>query len=427
MTDNTKKSNNLFDFATSELSQDAFFCWSLNWLSVKEDTEDPYYKYGKAMLDLFLGDNKKVEYTDVHIKKQFVVEFKRDENNNPIKTDNTSSKKAKGIIDILVLFKDGNVPHALIIEDKTHTSEQSNQIAMYKNNLPATLNKSNDAEIKTYKNVQNIHTAYVKTGIMYCENLEVDSIVDFDSLYKFFKKAKTTVKSDIILDFYNHLNSTKQYYDEIEKNINLQTYIDENGKDLLKQKYGQYYFLKKYFYQNGSPAINREGKVLNKLDNTLFINNIKHGTNTSGSLWTHYRFYFYKYPQTTHKSGHQNEYCFFWRIDRPKEDDNSNYSKAYLSLHHYWLNNQNENKEIHREHNKNLHDFIVEYHTYIQKKYLISNHIELPERNCFSAREYSLFRINIEHLKTMEIESTINFLKDISNEIIHYCKNYKDN
>lgn len=411
MTDNTKKSNNLFDFATSELSQDAFFCWSLNWLAVKEDTEDPYYKYGKAMLDLFLGNNKKDEYTDVLIKKQFVVE---------------QEEKGKGIIDILVLFKEGNESHALIIEDKTHTSEHD-QLAMYKKNLPSTLKKSDDAEIKTYKNVQNVHTAYVKTGIMYCENLEVDSIVDFDSLYKFFKKAKTTVKSDIILDFYNHLNSTKQYYDEIEKNINLQTYIDENGKDLLKQKYGQYYFLKKYFYQNGSPAINREGKVLNKLDNTLFINNIKHGTNTSGSLWTHYRFYFYKYPQTTHKSGHQNEYCFFWRIDRPKEDDNSNYSKAYLSLHHYWLNNQNENKEIHREHNKNLHDFIVEYHTYIQKKYLISNHIELPERNCFSAREYTLFSINIEHLKTMEIESTINFLKDISNEIIHYCKNYKDN
>ena len=416
MTDSTKKSNNLFNFATSELSQDAFFCWSLNWLAVKEDTEDPYYKYGKTMLDLFLGDNKKVEYTDVHIKKQFVV-----------KQENTTKGNKKGIIDILVLFKSEGKKHALIIEDKTHTSVHSDQIAMYKNNLSPTLEKSNDAEIKTFKNVQNVHTAYVKTGIMYCENLEVDSIVDFDKLYKFFKNAKTTVKSDIILDFYNHLNSTKQYYDVIEKNINQQTYIDENGKDLLQQKYGQYYFLKRYFYQNGSPAINREGKILNKLDNTLFINNVKHGTNKIGSLWTHYKFYFYKYPQTTHKSEPQNEYCFFWRIDGPKEDDNSNYSKAYLSLHHYCLNKQIENKEIHREHNKNLHDFIVEYHTYIQKKYLISNHIELPEKNSFSATEYSLFRINIEHLKTMEIGSTINFLKDISNEIIHYCKNYKDN
>ena len=76
MANNKPKTNNLFDFATSELSQDAFFCWSLNWLAVKEDTDDPYYKYGKAMLDLFLGDNKKVEYTDVHIKKQFITNFR---------------------------------------------------------------------------------------------------------------------------------------------------------------------------------------------------------------------------------------------------------------------------------------------------------------------------------------------------------------
>lgn len=94
MTNNKPKTNNLFSFATSELFQDAFFCWSLNWLAVKDDTDDPYYKYGKAMLDLFLSENKKVEYTDVHIKKQFVV-----------KKENNSKGNKKGIIDILVLFK----------------------------------------------------------------------------------------------------------------------------------------------------------------------------------------------------------------------------------------------------------------------------------------------------------------------------------
>ena len=82
MTDNTKKSNNLFDFATSELSQDAFFCWSLNWIVVTEDTKGPYYKYGKAMLDLFLGENKKDIYKEVKVLKQF------------------------NRIDVLVLFKD---------------------------------------------------------------------------------------------------------------------------------------------------------------------------------------------------------------------------------------------------------------------------------------------------------------------------------
>ena len=112
MTDNTKKSNNLFNFATSELSQDAFFCWSLNWLAVKEDTDDPYYKYGKAMLDLFLGENKKDIYKEVKVLKQF------------------------NRIDVLVLFKDNqDNQYALIIEDKTNTSEHNEQIKKYKEKL----------------------------------------------------------------------------------------------------------------------------------------------------------------------------------------------------------------------------------------------------------------------------------------------------
>lgn len=51
MTDSTKKTNNLFDFATSELSQDAFLCWSLNWLGVKEDTETNYELSIKNLLN----------------------------------------------------------------------------------------------------------------------------------------------------------------------------------------------------------------------------------------------------------------------------------------------------------------------------------------------------------------------------------------
>ena len=218
MTDNTKKSNNLFNFATSELSQDAFFCWSLNWLAVKEDTEDPYYKYGKAMLDLFLGNNKKDEYTDVLIKKQFVVKQENGENNNK----NTRNKK--GIIDILALFKIEGKTHALIIEDKTHTSEHD-QLAMYKKNLPPTLEKSNDAEIKPYKDLssENIYTAYIKTGIMYSKDIfmknTVNTVVDFDRLYSLLKayspESKEPIISDIFLDYYHYLEETQESHKKI--------------------------------------------------------------------------------------------------------------------------------------------------------------------------------------------------------------------
>ena len=39
-----KDKNNLFKYATKELSQDAFLCWSINWLN--ESEEHPLYNYG---------------------------------------------------------------------------------------------------------------------------------------------------------------------------------------------------------------------------------------------------------------------------------------------------------------------------------------------------------------------------------------------
>ena len=165
MTDNTKKSNNLFNFATSELSQDAFFCWSLNWLAVKEDTDDPYYKYGKAMLDLFLGENKKDIYKEVKVLKQF------------------------NRIDVLVLFKDNqDNQYALIIEDKTNTSEHNEQIENYKNQLNDALSKNQDIGYENLPGNQ-IYTAYVKTGIMYTDDLDmknkVNTTINLDKLLKF--------------------------------------------------------------------------------------------------------------------------------------------------------------------------------------------------------------------------------------------------
>ena len=91
-----KDKNNLFKYATKELSQDAFLCWSINWINA--GIEHPLYQYGKDILDLFLGDDKQEEYYDVELRCQYEK------------------------IDVLVMFKDSlGKQHALIIEDKTNT------------------------------------------------------------------------------------------------------------------------------------------------------------------------------------------------------------------------------------------------------------------------------------------------------------------
>ena len=95
------KLNNLFSFATKELSQDAILCWIINWM--KEKTQDStFYQLGKSVLDLFLGENKLSHYDKVTVKRQY------------------------NRIDVLVLYESDNNKYALIIEDKTNTSEHSN-------------------------------------------------------------------------------------------------------------------------------------------------------------------------------------------------------------------------------------------------------------------------------------------------------------
>ena len=81
--------NNLFSFATSELSQDAFICWCLNWINYPNEVLYPMAK------DIFseLLKEKNLENEKVKILRQY--------------------KK----IDVLVILK--NSKKAFPIEDKT--------------------------------------------------------------------------------------------------------------------------------------------------------------------------------------------------------------------------------------------------------------------------------------------------------------------
>jgi hypothetical protein len=64
---------NLFDFATSELSQDAFFCWLLAWADARYSQEDPaLHRAGRSLLNALLAkhDERLSETSSVQIKQQ---------------------------------------------------------------------------------------------------------------------------------------------------------------------------------------------------------------------------------------------------------------------------------------------------------------------------------------------------------------------
>lgn len=100
---------NIFEFATKELSQDAFLCYLLEFS--KEENKN--YKDEYTFANFFLRNILKKFSLNMEVKK---LEIKKQYNN----------------IDILLILND---EYYIIIEDKTFTSERKKQIISYKDKL----------------------------------------------------------------------------------------------------------------------------------------------------------------------------------------------------------------------------------------------------------------------------------------------------
>ena len=186
--------NNLFSFATSELSQDAFICWCLNWINYPNESLYPMAK------DIFsnLLEEKDLENEEVEIKRQY--------------------KK----IDVLVLLKKSK--KAYIIEDKTNTFE-SNQITRYKEEL------EKDAKIKE----NNIKTVYFKTGFWFSD----DELVKTD--------IKISRKKIIdILDKYREKNPILDDYCEYFEEVTKQEEKEKNYLISEENIFREVFYLLKY-------------------------------------------------------------------------------------------------------------------------------------------------------------------------------------
>lgn len=100
---------NLFKFATSELSQDAFICWLLSWASPENKEED-------AKLHICA-----LEFINALFAKY-------PQKTHPSTIEKVVIKKQDANIDVLCIINDQFV---ILIEDKTNTANHSNQLANY--------------------------------------------------------------------------------------------------------------------------------------------------------------------------------------------------------------------------------------------------------------------------------------------------------
>ncbi|MGH1274928.1 PD-(D/E)XK nuclease family protein [Bacillus cereus] len=177
------KRPNLFSHGTSELSQDAFICWLVEWANpIYKETDECLHEAG-------IGFIRRIY--DLH-KKTFPATIKE------IKI----TKQFKGL-DILIEIN-GN--QAILIEDKTYTKEHSNQLKRYYEEV-VKLERYNECDLLPI---------YYKIGN------QSDYSAVIDAKYKLFTRKQMLeflqesidrgVQDQIFLDYYFYLGGIDQKY-----------------------------------------------------------------------------------------------------------------------------------------------------------------------------------------------------------------------
>lgn len=229
--------NNLFNYATSELSQDAFLCWLLSYAQEKKYSgdDDKLQKCAQSLIKVFLLGQKGILEKNL-IKEDLIVE---------------KIEKQWKYIDVLVTLKDGK---KIIIEDKTYTTDHDNQLQRY----------IKDVETQGKK----VYGVYYKTGFC-CETIEDDMykgyyFFNLERIKEFFEKYDDIDNAifnnyrDFIIEYYEEKNKYKStaisewtptmiqgFYDNLVKKINLKGKLTDGhcGYGYVPNKSGGFYGL----------------------------------------------------------------------------------------------------------------------------------------------------------------------------------------
>ena len=103
--------NNLFNYATSELSQDAFLCWLASYALEDAEPDDTLRSCAREMLELFVPEFNGHPFTLTDVERQVWH------------------------IDVLLTAELAGTTYKIIVEDKTNTREHSEQLMRYKGEI----------------------------------------------------------------------------------------------------------------------------------------------------------------------------------------------------------------------------------------------------------------------------------------------------
>jgi hypothetical protein len=170
---------NLFDFATSELSQDAFVCWLASWADAScRELDGPLHTAAAAFLDRLLevgGGPKVAGRRSVEVRRQW-----------------------NGIDVLLVVNGDA----AIIIEDKTDTKDHSDQLRRYRGAVAGEFPEGRIAAV------------YLKTGDQCdyggAERAGYGCFLRRDFLGVLQRGVAAGVTHDVFADFLRHLQGIEE-------------------------------------------------------------------------------------------------------------------------------------------------------------------------------------------------------------------------
>ena len=204
--------NNIFNFATSELSQDAFICWLCNWVNFDDNDLSEDEKKLKVLATDFIEkmSGEKLGDRKVNIKRQYqkIDVLLEIQNKTEFITKEDKKDKKIPVVDMYV-----------IIEDKVGTGLHSNQQKTYRDIISEKNEKYNRSRAK-------IKVVYYK--ICDEDNMErlkeegIDIIFERKDMLALLEKYKNSFNNILVEDYYNYLNN-------IEKDVN--SYIDKKLED----------------------------------------------------------------------------------------------------------------------------------------------------------------------------------------------------
>lgn len=189
--------NNMFKFATKELSQDAFLCWLINGINTKDEG---LKKLAKEFIKLIVNKTKNDKLKKYINNEDYRVEIKQQYKN----------------IDILLILGE----YYIIIEDKIKMREHDDQINKYEYSL-----------IDSGISHNNIFTCYYKIYDEYnINNKSVSSVITRKDMINLFKGFN--LDNMYINDYYEYLEEIEKF--SLKKDI-VSVKIEDEKSDILKK------------------------------------------------------------------------------------------------------------------------------------------------------------------------------------------------